>query len=456
MHNPIVYPIYILQLENYHLGRFFHAFFSRKTLANGEMRQEIKITKKLFAIITIAVALEAVAAYVLTTILPLYVAIICIAVMLIFFFIFLVAATILLMPFDSAVKSVIIWRARQKLRGFRNLTIIGITGSFGKTTMKEILSTVLGEKFRVFKTPENINTPVGIARLIQNKLPLDTEIFIVEMGAYHRGDIAALCRLTPPDISILTGINESHLERFGSMENTVAAKFEIVDHASRSGTVVLNMDSRLVAKNYAHHVATRRVITYTSEGSEANFLEDGSGFELDGIRIPLLGEYAVGMVRAARALGELLGMSESQINSGISHIKPAPHRLERIHTANDIVVIDDSYNGNPDGARAAISTLNRFKNRRKIYITPGLVEMGDKTREIHYDIGARLRAVADLVILIRNSVTPEIERGLIEKGFDPSNIVWFDSASEAHSAIGKISRAGDVLLFQNDWPDNYS
>ncbi len=119
------------------------------------------------------------------------------------------------------------------------------------------------------------------------------------------------------------------------------------------------------------------------------------------------------------------------------------------------MIIDDSYNGNPDGVREAIKTLGLFKNRKKIYVTPGLVEMGEKSPDIHYNIGVGLTGTADLVVLIKNSVTPNIERGLLKEGFNPKNIIWFDSADVAYKSIKSLAKPGSVVLLQNDWPDNY-
>ena len=119
------------------------------------------------------------------------------------------------------------------------------------------------------------------------------------------------------------------------------------------------------------------------------------------------------------------------------------------------MIIDDSYNGNPDGVEEAINTLSQFKQRRKIYVTPGLVEMGKKTAEIHYNIGNKLAKVADLVVLIKNSVTPHIAHGLKDGGLDENKIVFYESADQAYKNLNKIVKSGDVVLLQNDWPDNY-
>ena len=161
------------------------------------------------------------------------------------------------------------------------------------------------------------------------------------------------------------------------------------------------------------------------------------------------------MIRACVQVGTYLGLNSAQIREGISQIKPVPHRLQPISAAGDVLVIDDSYNGNPAGVREAISVLNKFTNRRKVFITPGLVEMSEKTQQIHEEVGRLLGQAADLVILIRNSVTPYIAEGLKSTNFSERNLRWFETAQEAHASMVDIIRPGDVVLFQNDWPDNY-
>ena len=155
-------------------------------------------------------------------------------------------------------------------------------------------------------------------------------------------------------------------------------------------------------------------------------------------------------------MAKKLGLNHQEIEAGLKKIKTPAHRLQPIlNREKNILVIDDSYNGNPDGVEEAIKTLSLFKKRRKIFVTPGLVEIGNKSRVVHEKIGKRLNDVANIVILIKDSVSPNIEEGLIKSGFDKENIIWFDSMMEAQNNLGTILKSGDVVLFQNDWPDNY-
>jgi len=334
--------------------------------------------------------------------------------------------------------------------------------------MKETVAEILSQKYKVLKTEENKNTPLGISQLILEKLDNNIDILIVEMGAYQKGDIKTLCDITKPNFSILTGINESHLERFGSIKNTVLAKFEIVVNAVKDAKIILNADNNLIKENYKKYLNKKETFFYSSENnklskyqiSNKNFFMDGSGIAFDlgnfsNLKISILGEYMLGTTMAGVILAEELGLTKEEIKQGIKNIKPIKHRLQLIKGNNNILVIDDSYNGNTDGVREAIKVLAKFKDKRRIYVTPGLVETGDKNKELHYNIGKQLSSVANVVILIKNSATPFIEQGLLENNFIKENIIFFNSAPEAHQNIQNITKSGDVILFQNDWPENY-
>ncbi len=448
----LLFYFYLLQLENYRLGRFWKLNWNLTPSDPAfKQRQQIVWTAKAKIIFGLAILLALIIAVITCWNFEniygsKYLCIILEWWLLLRWFPtwFLVFAVAILSPLDWAVKKILVARAAARLKTFPNLKIIGITGSYGKTTMKETLATILSERYQVLKTPENINTPIGIARLILNQLNSQTEILIVEMGAYQRGDIRELCAITPPDVAMLTGINEAHLELFGSIANTIEAKFEIVKYAKPQALVVLNEDNNLVKENYHKYVGNRKALWFKNT-HEIPF----------GLTVPILGRYISSTISACVIIAKELGLSDDQIMRGIGKIKPIPHRLQRIDSGNGVIVIDDSYNGNPAGVREAIEVLGSFQKERKVYITPGLVEMGEATESVHQEVGRQLAKVADLVILIKNSVTPYIAAGLTAHGFDSSKIIWFDSALKAHADLGQIIKAGDVVMFQNDWPDNY-
>ncbi|HVY67694.1 MAG TPA: UDP-N-acetylmuramoyl-tripeptide--D-alanyl-D-alanine ligase, partial [Patescibacteria group bacterium] len=338
--------------------------------------------------------------------------------------------------------------------------IIGIAGSYGKTTMKAVLQAVLGAKQAVLSAPESVNTPVGIARWILQQTAAPA-VLILEMGEHYPGDVAKICRLARPDIAIITGINEAHLERMKSLERTAAAIFELAAGAKPGALVLLNGDDQLVMAHYKeyvwpdHQVKKFQISNFKSAVfDQANLAWQAKDAELGELTISLLGEYALGDAAAAIEAGRELGLDSRDIAAGISQIRPVAHRLQPIKSASGILVIDDAYNGNSAGASAAINALARFGGRRKLYITPGLVETGKAAAEVHQSIGRQLAQAANVVILIKNSVTPFIAEGIAEAK-TATKIIWFDSAAEAHQNLKSILQPGDVIVFQNDWGDQY-
>ncbi len=476
--------IYFLQLENYDLGRFVKAFYSRgRSLATK--RQSIIWTRKLkiitaiasviyfgFIILALASVLHPVTVVNVITKIVLGI-VLCEILVFVCPFVFCLAVFIF-WPFDHAIKSKIVGKARAKLAEVPNLKVIGITGSYGKTTFKEALKTVLEEKYRVLATPENKNTPIGLSRLILDDLGPEFDILIAEMGAYKVGDIKDLCRIAKPDIAVLTGINESHLERFGSIKNTILGKFEIVTNSKLKAPVFLNADNDYILDNYKKFVGEREVNFYSESKFSRTpytiknkvYLPDAKGLEFDlseaegeniigHFRTSLIGDYILGTLMGVIEIALKLGLSTAEIQRGFNRLQPVSHRLEPILTAQNVLIIDDSYNGNPAGAREAVKVLKRFSDRRKIYLTPGLVEMGKASEKIHHELGENLAEAADKVILIKNSVSEYIREGLLSKGFSEDNLTIYPSADSAHSDIKNILKPGDIIIFQNDWTDNY-
>ncbi len=471
------YYLYLLQLENYDLARFVRAAVRGIFRIPRELRKRFVWTFKMRTVALVSALLAgsaglgvwnadaglslavrvagetgfAVAAYYL-------------------YFLFCATAVALLAPFDWMVKALYVWRARKKLARMARVKVVAITGSYGKTTMKEFLGDVLREKYRVVRTRENLNTQPGLARCILNEVKNDTDVLIVEMGAYRKGDIKALCRIAPPDIAVLTGINESHLERFGTIENTVSAKFEIARFAKPHATVVLNADNELIRSGFARHVGARPTVWY-GRHEDATYRVVSSSFspetlmtqcvirDKDGrketYRIALCAPYAPSTAAGCIAVAHALALNGTQIASGIAVIKPVPHRLQPVRASSGALLIDDSYNGNPEGARQAMLFLSQWKQGRRIYVTPGLVELGSAMRPVHESLGAELAKSADIVVLIESPGARGLLDGLRRARFAQENIHWFRTAQEAHHAVQAMLRQGDCALFQNDLPENY-
>ncbi len=196
-------------------------------------------------------------------------------------------------------------------------------------------------------------------------------------------------------------------------------------------------------------------IVFHQDGSGLSFAVSERGEEVGKFKIPFLGEYAIGTFLLAASIARSLGMSWSQIYAASSGLTQIPHRLQTIHAPGNLLIIDDSYNGNPEGFKAAVDVLACFEGRRKVFLTPGLVEMGQASSQIHQELGERLGEVADLVILVRNSSTPHLAQGLQKAGFPTDKLVWFESTAQAHAGLKNVLKSGDVIVFQNDWPEDY-
>ncbi|MFA4817488.1 MAG: UDP-N-acetylmuramoyl-tripeptide--D-alanyl-D-alanine ligase [Parcubacteria group bacterium] len=335
--------------------------------------------------------------------------------------------------------------------------VIGITGSYGKTSAKEILSSILEQKFSVIKTPENVNTDIGIAKFIlKNKAVFNNKsIFIVEMGAYQRGEIIKICKMVQPSYSFLTGINEAHLERFGSLENIIYGKFELPQNTKEIS--FLNFDDDNVKNNYGKFKINKIVGISKDEAKNIGLKDDFKGLQFEWreakFETVLLGEHNITLILLCANLASHFSMSLTEISEGVKKIKPIAHRLELIYNLNtDVVVIDDSYNGNFDGFVSGINLLKRARGR-KVVLTPGLVELGSKAQDIHEKIGELYAKNVDLVFLIKNKLTDNIIEGLKKNNF--SNYKVYENTQKAHDDLKNILKPGDTIIFQNDLTDNY-
>jgi UDP-N-acetylmuramoyl-tripeptide--D-alanyl-D-alanine ligase len=379
-------------------------------------------------------------------------------------------ATLLLWPFQAAAKWAIVQTAARRLRQRNDLIAVGVTGSYGKTSTKEIMATLLGTRYRVCKTAGSVNTPVGIARTVLHGLQPDDQVFVVEMGAYVPGNIRDLARLARPCIGVLTAIGEQHLERFGSVENIARTKYELIEALPADGLAVFNADNagcRALAAR-TQHVPVRTYGLDTAAGSpdvtavDLRTSAEGTTFTLRAaghgeaaFTSPLLGRHNVSNVLAATAVALELGLSLDEIAAAARNLQPVEHRLQLIHGQGGVTVIDDAYNSNPAGARAALTVLAEFPGR-KVLVTPGMVELGTLLDERHAEFGREAAAVCDYVILIGQRRTTAIAEGARAAGFPADRLFVVPTLKEATAQLGRIVTAGDVVLFENDLPDQYN
>ena len=378
-------------------------------------------------------------------------------------------STIIMKPIEERINMGFYFSAQNKIKEREDLKIIGITGSFGKTSTKFIVGTILGEKYNVLNTPESYNTPMGLSKVINNQLNDEHEVFIAEMGAYTIGEIREVAQLAKPQIGVLTSIGPVHMETFKNIDNIMKTKYELIEELPPDGVAIFNYDNEHIKK--LADKTFKEMMLYGLEDTEKLDLyaddievsEIGSSFTLrdkggKSIRCntKLLGKHNIYNLLAGACVGLSLGLSFEEIAKGIEKVEPVEHRLNLIRGESGVIVIDDAFNSNPIGTKAALDVLGQFKEGRKIIVTPGMVELGDMEEEANREFGENVGKVCDYAILIGKKRSKPIYEGLVKSNFNEDNIFVVNSLDEATVQLGKITKAKDVVLFENDLPDNYS
>ena len=361
-------------------------------------------------------------------------------------------------PFSERRNRKFVLRAKRKIDVFGGVKI-AITGSFGKTSVKNILASILSVKYRVLITPASFNTPLGIARTAEENLPSDYDFFIAEMGARHKGDIAELCEVFKPDHCIVTGICPQHLETFGSVDAIIEAKGEILSGIKEGGFAVIGKDE------FTDRFDTSKVNSVAvGERCEVGISDvvagpQGVKFCLafgaikTEVQSKLLGAHSAKNIALAAALAYKLGMTKEEIAEGIARADYIPHRLQPI-VSGGVTVLDDSYNSNIVGAADAIEVLSSFGGR-KFAVTPGLVELGVLEEAENFALGEKL-AVCDRVILVGATLVQCVKRGYLSAGGAEENLTVVPTLASAQEILAKELNEGDCVLFLNDLPDIYN
>lgn len=377
-------------------------------------------------------------------------------------------AMILNTPIEQCIYHYYKSRAQKKLKDMKQLKIIGITGSYGKTSSKNILSDILNIKYNALPTPRNLNTYNGLIMTINNHMDKFCDIFIAEMGAYVKGEIAGLCKLVKPKYGILTKIGTAHLESFGSEENIIEGKFELIESLPEDGFAILNGDDqKQVDYKLKNKVRTIWIgientnvdvkalnIKYSNKGTSFDVIFKGSK-EKYHFETKLLGNHNVYNILAGIACGREFDIDIEDLIQAVKNVRPIEHRLE-LKKLGNFYQIDDAYNSNPVGAENACKILGMMPGT-KVVVTPGMIELGEKEDEYNKKFGEQIAAVADYVILIGEKKTKPIKEGLLTKGFDKERIIVFNDVRDAYPYIRELALNKEVYaLFENDLPDTYN
>jgi UDP-N-acetylmuramoyl-tripeptide--D-alanyl-D-alanine ligase len=381
-----------------------------------------------------------------------------------------VLANIILSPVQKAINQSYLRRAQRHLRDVRPL-VIGITGSYGKTSTKYLLEHVLSNHRRVLKTPLSYNTLMGVCRVINEHLEADCEAFIAEMGAYRRGDIKELCDFVHPTIGILTAIGPQHLERFKTIENVQATKYELIEALPSSGVAIFNNDDlrcRALADRTTHVRVMRYGVETTGQpldlwAENIAMGPEGLSFTLVGkkggrinARTVLLGRHNVLNILGASCAALAIGIPLEGLAKTIQDLPAVPHRLQLMDNGSGVTVIDDSYNSNPTGAMEALEVLGSFTTGQRILVTPGMVELGALEGQLNEELGAKAAEVCDYVVLVGVERTKPLVRGLQRHHFPPEKIRVVRDLKGATIVLPTIVTVGDTVLFENDLPDLYA
>ena len=378
---------------------------------------------------------------------------------------FIIATIINIMnvPFERIVYLYYRTKAVNKLKSIPGLKVIGITGSYGKTSSKNILNAILQTSFNCYPSPKSFNTPYGLMNAINNGLDKFDEIFIAEMGAVHLRDIKILTDLVHPKYGIITTIGVAHLETFKTEENIQKGKFQLIENLPSDGVGVLNMDD---PKQVSYKIKNNcKIIWIAIDNKDADYVAtniklsgEGTTFDVKindkiyNFKTVLLGKHNIYNILASIALGVELGVDPNKLALAIQGLKPIEHRLE-LKKYGNINIIDDAFNSNPVGSKMALEVLS-YMDGKKIVVTPGMIELGPKEYEYNFKFGEYISEVCDEVILIGEKQTKPIYDGLINKNYDKKKIHILNDVKLAFPLIRELK--GDYILLENDLPDIFS
>ncbi len=404
--------LWLWQLKEYHIGRFIAHFKEgqahKKILSSLWRLKYPKFTKKITVIFLTGLILA-----LLAVLKGFYLSIF---LLIIFVPLFFQILTVIL-------RKRYLSEARKKRESFKNLLVIGITGSYGKTSTKEFLAHILSKKFKVLKTKEHQNSEVGISQCILNELKEEHEIFVCEMGAYGKSGVKLLASIAKPAIGVLTGINEQHMATFGSQDNIIAAKYELIESLPLNGIAFFNAKNRYCVELY-----NKTMIRKVLYGQDARFPGEEN-------------------ILGAMAVAKELGMSDQEISAAVKEIGNTFPGAQVKKRTNGLTIIDATYSANPDGVIANLEYVKTFPGK-KIIVMPCLIELGQASKEVHKRIGEKIREVCDLAIITTKNRFSDIKQG----AGGSEKIVFIENPSEIAQKIKSEASLGDTVLLEGRIP----
>jgi UDP-N-acetylmuramoyl-tripeptide--D-alanyl-D-alanine ligase len=385
----------------------------------------------------------------------------------IFSWAFTMAAVWCLKPVEKAINQKYWNEANSILRSMTDLKIVGITGSFGKTSTKHYLHRILSEEYDVLMTPGSYNTPMGVIRTVREMMKPHNQIFICEMGAKQLGDIKEICDLVHPHIGVVTAVGPMHLESFKSMENVQKTKFELVDALPADGLAIVNNDFPYCANRQVTNVETLRYAVSNPDAADykaANVVYTPQGTNFDVVTpegetlsftTKLVGECNISNLIGAIIVAIRLNVPYDKIRYAVSRIEQVEHRLNLKQTPGGVTIIDDAFNSNPFGSKMAVDVLHQFSAGQRIIVTPGMIELGDKQFELNRELGKYIGEKVDVAIIVGEYNRDALVSGVRDAALPEEQLHIVDSFNEAQKLLSTILKAGDTILYENDLPDTF-
>lgn len=378
-------------------------------------------------------------------------------------------ANVINIPVEGVVTYKFRIQAISKLKSMPSLKKVGITGSYGKTTSKNVLNEILNIKYATHPTKKSFNTYKGLMAIINNELQKFDQVFIAEMGAFVKGEIKHLTKFIKPQYGILTTVGTAHLESFGTRENIQQGKFELIEGLPSDGLGVLNKDDPYqVSYEIKNNVRIKWIaikdktadyyaedIKNTKEGTTFNLRIKGDKKKYP-FQTKLLGSFNVYNILAGIALGLEFNLTMEELQAGVKKVKPVEHRLE-LKKISNFYQLDDSYNSNPVGAKVALEVLEMMPGT-KVVVTPGMIDLGEEEKRLNKQFGEQIAQVADYVILVGKKQTQPIYEGLLKGKFNKDKIVITNDVKTTFPLLSQLKEEKKDLyaLFENDLPDSYN
>lgn len=390
----------------------------------------------------------------------------------VFSYIVVMLSVVILMPVEKNINRRYYNEARDILQSMPDLIVIGITGSYGKTSTKHYLHRILSEEFDVLMTPGSFNTTMGVIRTVREHMKPYNQIFICEMGAKQPGDVKEICDLVHPKVGIVTAVGPMHLETFKTLENVQKTKFELIDSLPADGLAIVNDDFEACASRPVSNVECRRYTARPIENDNSgigryravdiSYSADGTRFKIVGpenlsicLHTRLVGECNVSNLVAAVIAALWLGVPEDKIRIAVEDIEQVEHRLNVRHTPGGITIIDDAFNSNPSGSKMAVDVLSGFKTGRRIIVTPGMIELGDRQPELNTELGRHIAGNVDMAVIVGHYNREALLKGLAEGEMPEDKVKVVDSFAESQTFLAGYMQPGDTVLYENDLPDSF-